>query len=194
MRHTTTAIALALAAALTSSPLWANGNGETQHQGEHHDGGHGHDGHGHDGHEDDGHTGEGGHGHDFALGEPGDPGEVDRTVKIEAKGMGFSPERISVQPGETVRFVVHNRGQLRHSFLIGTRAEQRAHEKRMQGMSREQLASHDDPNMLMLKPGETGTLVWTFGDDVRGDARFACHIPGHYKAGMRGDFRMKGGH
>ena len=156
--------------------------------------GHG-DGHAHDGaprDRDDEH-GHAGGGHDFALGRPGSPADVDRTVEIRATEMRFQPEAISVTPGETVRFVVHNEGQLRHAFLIGTRAEQRAHEKRMQDMSRDELAAHNDPNMLMLAPGETETLVWRFGRDVDGKARFACHVPGHYQAGMRGRFRFRGG-
>jgi len=186
-----------------------SGNHGEGHGGGHdegHGGGHGHgDGHngGHDqdpgdghaegdrerGHE-DGHAGEG---HDFALGRPGSPADVDRTVEIRATEMRFQPEAITVTPGETVRFVVHNEGQLRHSFLIGTRAEQRAHEKRMQDMSRDELAAHNDPNMRMLAPGETKTLVWRFGREVHGKARFACHVPGHYQAGMRGRFRLHGG-
>lgn len=171
------------------------GDGHSNDQGHGHDDGHGHDEGHRDGDDDHGHAGDGhaGGGHDFALGRPGSPADVDRTVEIRATEMRFQPEAISVTPGETVRFVVHNEGQLRHSFLIGTRAEQRAHEKRMQDMSRDELAAHNDPNMLMLAPGETETLVWRFGRDVDGKARFACHVPGHYQAGMRGRFRLRGG-
>jgi len=42
---------------------------------------------------------------------------------------------------------------------------------------------HEDANTLTLEPGETKSLVWQFTE--AGKLEVACHIPGHYEAGMR---------
>jgi uncharacterized cupredoxin-like copper-binding protein len=44
--------------------------------------------------------------------------------------------------------------------------------------------SHDDPNSVLVEPGKTAELVWTFDTDAT--LEFACNVPGHYEAGMVG--------
>lgn len=121
------------------------------------------------------------HGHGAsAAGRPGSEQRVDRTVEVTALDtMRFKPVALIVKPGETVRFVVTNAGKIRHEFVIGTPAEQRAHEQMMQQMPN---MEHEDPNALTLAPGETKTLVWRFSE--AGAVELACHVPGHYRAGM----------
>jgi uncharacterized cupredoxin-like copper-binding protein len=53
----------------------------------------------------------------------------------------------------------------------------------MAGMDMGQ-AHHDDANAVFLKSGETKELVWKFGK--AGQIEFACNVPGHYEAGMKG--------
>ena len=43
---------------------------------------------------------------------------------------------------------------------------------------------HDEPHMAHLKPGASGEIVWQFTKP--GDFHFACLIPGHLEAGMKG--------
>jgi uncharacterized cupredoxin-like copper-binding protein len=43
---------------------------------------------------------------------------------------------------------------------------------------------HDDPNSMLVEPGKTAELTWTFADAT--GLEFACNIPGHYQAGMVG--------
>ena len=43
---------------------------------------------------------------------------------------------------------------------------------------------HDEPYMAHVLPGESGDLLWKFNRE--GSFDFACLIPGHYQAGMRG--------
>jgi uncharacterized cupredoxin-like copper-binding protein len=45
---------------------------------------------------------------------------------------------------------------------------------------------HDDPNSVLLEPGKSAQIVWTFPSDTALD--FACNVPGHYEAGMQGAF------
>ncbi|WP_193371111.1 cupredoxin domain-containing protein [Pelagibius marinus] len=147
----------------------------------------------------------GGHGHDAAMsfGQPAKPTEADRTVEIDMNDSHFEPKRISVHPGETVRFVVTNAGELLHEFNIGTAAMHAAHQEEMMammdrgamtatGINYSEMGSghgagmgHDDPNSVLLEPGETGELVWKFSGPM--DLEFACNVPGHYEADMHGE-------
>ena len=95
--------------------------------------------------------------------------------------MRFSPGRLSVKQGETIRFVVRNSGALLHEFVIGTQAENAKHAELMlkcPGME------HDEPYMAHVNPGQTGEIVWTF--NRAGTFEFACLIAGHFQAGMVG--------
>lgn len=138
-----------------------------------------------------GHDDNGG-GHSFAFGSPADASEADRTITVTAKDtMVFSPDAVSIGKGSTVRFVIENVGQLQHSFTLATPAEQREHEKEMQGMSMDRMAGHmdNDPNGVVVQPGETGSITWRFTEATK--VQFAFHIPGHYPAGMKGSIRVK---
>jgi uncharacterized cupredoxin-like copper-binding protein len=105
-----------------------------------------------------------------------------RSVEV---GMGddmrFTPARVEVRQGETLRFVIRNRGQAMHEFVIGTKQELDEHAALMMkfpGME------HDEPYMAHVAPGKTGEIVWTF--NRAGQFDFACLIAGHYQAGMVG--------
>jgi len=85
-----------------------------------------------------------------------------------------------VRVGETVRFTVTNVGKIRHEFVIGDAAEQREHTKEMAEMP--DMAMTDEANGVSLAPGETKSIVWQFAGP--GTVELACHVPGHYEAGM----------
>ena len=124
----------------------------------------------------------------FAFGHPGRGNGPVHVIHIRALDtLRFDPSRIVVARGETVKFVVTNAGKLAHEFVIGDAAEQAAHEKEMQatpGMSMEH-----DVNGISLPPGQTRDLVWTFTRD--GTVEYACHVPGHFAAGMLGKIIIK---
>ena len=50
--------------------------------------------------------------------------------------------------------------------------------------------THDDPNSVLLEPGERAELTWTF-KKVDG-LEFACNLPGHYELGMVGSIEVAG--
>lgn len=116
------------------------------------------------------------------FGHPGKTAQVDRTIRITAMDIRFDKTRLHVRAGETVRFIVTNKGQLTHEFIIGDTREQTEHEQEMQKMAGMDMP--DEPNGITLKPGQTKTLIWTFG--LEGEVEFACHVSGHYAAGMVG--------
>jgi len=116
----------------------------------------------------------------------GEVKDVRRTIQVTmTDNMRFSPERIEVRQGETVRLVVKNAGKVLHELVIGTRQELDEHAAMMKkhpGME------HDEPYMAHVAAGKTGQMVWNF--NRAGDFEFACLIPGHYEAGMIGKIRV----
>ena len=117
------------------------------------------------------------------LEHSGKASKVDRTIRITTLDIRFDKIRLHVRAGETVRFIVTNKGQLTHEFIIGDAREQAEHEQEMQQMTGMDMP--DEPNGITLKPGQTKTLIWTFG--LEGEVELACHVPGHYAAGMVGE-------
>ena len=47
---------------------------------------------------------------------------------------------------------------------------------------------HNEPNSVLLEPGKTGEIIWTFSKNI--DLEFACNIPGHYESGMVGTIHL----
>lgn len=47
---------------------------------------------------------------------------------------------------------------------------------------------HDEPNKVTLQPGKQGTIVWQF--TRAGVVNFACLMPGHFEAGMKGAVKV----
>jgi uncharacterized cupredoxin-like copper-binding protein len=115
-------------------------------------------------------------------GVAGNPKAVTRSISVSMTDtMRFSPEKIDVKQGDTLKFVLKNDGKVMHEFVIGTRKDLDEHAALMvkfPGME------HDEPYMAHVAPGETGTIVWTF--NTAGSFDFACLIAGHYQAGMVG--------
>ena len=128
-------------------------------------------------------------GHDdeaTAYGEPGKATQVGRTIEVQAAdNMRYTPAAITVRRGETVKFVVKNTGKLPHEFVLGNAQSLKEHAETMR---RYPDMEHDDPNMAKVAPGGTGNLIWKF--TRAGTVEFACLIPGHYEAGMKGRIRV----
>lgn len=126
-----------------------------------------------------------------AFGKPGDHAAVDRTVRVTANHLSYDPDQLVVHQGETIRFVVTNASDLPHDFTLGPPEVQAAHRREMAEMMMQDNNSmhHQDPNAVFLEPGETGELVWTF--TKAGSIEFACNVPGHYEAGMKGEVTVQ---
>jgi uncharacterized cupredoxin-like copper-binding protein len=130
--------------------------------------------------------------------------QATRTVELTLGDMYFEPKSLQVKAGETVHFVLVNKGQLLHEFNLGDAAMHAEHQQEMlkmqqsgmltptgmshQGMDHGTMTGmamkHDDPNSVLVAPGKTAELTWTFAK--ANDLEFACNIPGHYQAGMVG--------
>lgn len=116
----------------------------------------------------------------------GEAKQVRRTITLTMSDtMRFTPGRIEVRQGETVRLRVRNAGKMQHELVLGTATELAAHAALMlkhPGME------HDEPYMVHVAPGKTGEILWTF--NRAGEFEFACLIDGHYQAGMKGSIRV----
>lgn len=75
----------------------------------------------------------------FAAGEPGDPKQPARVVKVimreDGKKMLFEPAYITVRKGEQIRFILNNDGTESHEFVLATVAENRKHAQLMKKTS-----------------------------------------------------------
>lgn len=136
----------------------------------------------HEGGRAEAHSAEHDHGDQIAAAATG----IDRIIEVTAIDIDFDPGTIAVQAGETIRFVITNEGAIDHEFVVGDRAAQLAHAEQMAAMGREM--DHAHTSAVRVAPGETAELVWTF--EAGPELQFACHVPGHYRAGMWGNIEI----
>ncbi|QRX83393.1 plastocyanin/azurin family copper-binding protein [Glaciimonas sp. PAMC28666] len=116
------------------------------------------------------------------AGSPGKAGAASRTIHIEmADDMRFTPSDVTVKQGETIKFVVANKGKLVHEMVIGNAAELAEHAQLMRKMPD---MKHEEANQITVEPGKTANLIWKFSKAMKVD--FACLEPGHFEAGMKG--------
>jgi len=116
----------------------------------------------------------------------GDTRAAKRTINISMLDtMRFSPDKIEVRQGETVRLRLTNTGKLLHELVIGTKKVLDEHAALMVKFPS---MEHDEPYMAHVAPGKTGEIIWTF--NRAGEFDFACLIAGHYQAGMVGKIRV----
>ena len=123
--------------------------------------------------------------HTYDFGQPAPAAKATRSIEVVMGDMSFDPKAIQIKAGETVRFVLVNKGQLLHEFVIGTQNENAKHAELMMkfpGME------HDEPYMAHVPAGKRSDITWTF--NRAGDFEFACLLPGHFDAGMRGTIRV----
>lgn len=156
-----------------------------------------------------GHGHGGGHGNMMAkIGGPGDAADVTRTISVTMYDNYYEPENLDIKEGETVKFVIKNAGELVHEFNIATAAMHKAHAPEMMMMMEHGVLEgdrinwdaakkmqatmghgmHDEPNSVLLEPGKTDEIIWTFPKHA--ELEFACNVPGHYDAGMVGKVRL----
>ncbi|KRP65997.1 cupredoxin domain-containing protein [Pseudomonas orientalis] len=143
----------------------------------------------------------------YAFGQPAPADKATRTVEVTLQDISFSPKSLDVKAGETVRFVLINKGQLLHEFNLGDAAMHAEHQKEMLQMQASGMLTptgmgamdhskmahgamkHDDPNSVLVEPGQIAELTWTFTKAT--GLEFACNLPGHYQAGMVGTLTVE---
>ena len=100
------------------------------------------------------------------------------TVDVVIHHSKFSFSTLNVQPGTTVRFVVHNEDPIYHEFIVGDASVHARHERGSE-------AVHPPvPGEVSVKPDDVGETFYRFARPGR--YLFACHLPGHFAYGMKG--------
>ena len=136
------------------------------------------------------------------IGEKGKSSEVNRTIEIKMYDNYYEPREIKIKKGETIKFIVHNYGELVHEFNIATKEMHIKHQpemmkmieheillpnkidkKKMKEMAKKDHAmGHSHSNSVLLEPNESDELIWKFNTSI--DLEAACNVPGHYDSGM----------
>lgn len=123
------------------------------------------------------------------FGRTGRPEAVVRTIKVGmSDAFKYEPAIIHVKVGETIRFVVQNRGEMLHEMVVGRTEDIVKHAILMEkfpGME------HGEPYMAHADKGQTAEIIWAFSKP--GTFEYGCLIPGHYDAGMKGVIYADGG-
>jgi uncharacterized cupredoxin-like copper-binding protein len=131
-----------------------------------------------------------------AFGAAGDPAKVSRDITIDmTDDMRYAPAAIDVKQDDTVRFVVANKGATAHELVLGTKGDIEKHAKAMRSapVTAEHASHmhhmHASPSMVHLEASRSGEIVWRF--NRAGTFEYACLLPGHYEAGMRGSITVR---
>ena len=117
-----------------------------------------------------------------------------RTVEIDMVDNRFSPDRVEVSAGETVRFRFTNEGNAVHDAVVGDEAGQAEQEDEMRAAHEAGSGGTDggkshgpeaegEGAAIIVEPGRTGELTYTF--DAGEEVLIGCHEPGRYDAGMK---------
>ena len=137
-----------------------------------------------------------------AIGTKGKASDVNKVIVVNMYDNYYEPSKIEIKKGETVKFVVKNKGELVHEFNIATKTMHLKHQpemmmlveneiilsdkidkkKMMEMVKKNPSMAHSHSNSVLLSPGESADLIWKFTNSVKIEA--ACNVPGHYEAGM----------
>ena len=136
------------------------------------------------------------------IGKTGNEKDVRKVIRVSMYDNYFKPTFIKVKKGQTIKFIVENKGQFVHEFNIGTKEQHAKHrpemtmmtemgilfpeyidmEKMMKMAKTNPSMKHDHGNSVLLEPGKSGEIIWEFGDNT--ELEVACNVPGHYEDGM----------
>jgi uncharacterized cupredoxin-like copper-binding protein len=94
------------------------------------------------------------------------------TVAVTESEMVIVAAQTTFKVGQPYTFVVTNRGTTEHELVIEKRGD----------VDRPLEQGGQEAEAPDISPGQSKTLTWTFTEP--GDYQFACHLPGHFEAGM----------
>ena len=104
------------------------------------------------------------------------------TVVVDVEHSRFEPSYVRVVAGTEVRFVVSNGDPINHELIVGPPD---VHDRHRHGTE----PYHEPrPGEISVGPDEQGVTSYVF--DEPGTVEMACHLPGHYAFGMRGEIEV----
>jgi uncharacterized cupredoxin-like copper-binding protein len=115
---------------------------------------------------------------------------VDRTVEIEMREWGYSPDHIMVEPGEVIRLMVRNVGRLPHEFMLMDGIGMQAVDYRLDRADWTLLEHQAIYEVPIVMPGRSFEMVVKIHKP--GMWMYMCMFPYHMKLGMMGMFMTAG--
>ena len=132
----------------------------------------------------------------------GDSAEVDKVIKVKMYDNYYEPSEFKIKKNQTIKFIVHNYGELVHEFNIASTEMHLKHQPEMMKMVENEILlvdridkkkmkelskkdnrmSHSHTNSVLLEPNESAEIIWKFSTEAKLEA--ACNVPGHYESGM----------
>lgn len=112
------------------------------------------------------------------------------TVEVTLTEFGIESSLSTFEPGQTYLFVITNEGALPHEIVITEPLMNDADHSDDEELSRDGVILEVKEEDLPV--GATVTVEVTFPDQAPEEAvEFACHISGHYEAGMHSAITIK---
>lgn len=117
---------------------------------------------------------------DSAAGYPGRVIDINHSIQVNIDAhQKLSVDHLTINVGNTIRFIIANNSAQAHEFAIGSQDELREYAALIRDMPN---MKHDQGNVITLAPGQIRMLIWTF--DRVGAFEAGCNLPGHFEAGM----------
>ena len=136
------------------------------------------------------------------IGEKGNPDQVSKIIVVKMYDNYYEPNKFEIKKNQTVKFIVHNYGELVHEFNIATKVMHLKHQPEMMKMveneillvdridkkkmkelsKKDKSMSHSHSNSVLIEPNKSAEIIWKFNTNA--DLEVACNVPGHYEAGM----------
>lgn len=112
--------------------------------------------------------------------ETAQAGEGEFSVVVRLNEFSVEMDREDVPLGVPVTFFIINDGATDHDLVL-----------ELPGAENEPLMNADgsETRAPALHPGQEATISYTF--TLEGTYQLGCHLPGHYKAGMARQFRVR---
>lgn len=104
------------------------------------------------------------------------------TVVVDVEHSRFVPDYVRVVEGTEVRFVLRNDDPINHELIVGP---QSVHDRHRNGTE-----AYHPPKPGELSVGPDGQGVTSYVFRTPGTVEMACHLPGHYAFGMRGEVEV----
>jgi uncharacterized cupredoxin-like copper-binding protein len=105
-----------------------------------------------------------------------------QTVKVELRDFSVTPAKTTLKAGTPYLLQVTNHGEATHELVVEPAGK--VDEPLETTVNGKELESEVED----IAPGDTKTLLWTFRDP--GQYQMACHVPGHFEAGMKATFAV----
>jgi uncharacterized cupredoxin-like copper-binding protein len=109
-------------------------------------------------------------------------GKETPTVSVKLGDFNVTPGMTELKAGTTYLFEITNAGAATHEFVLEPATAVDEPLSRVANGVKAEAEAED------IAPGQTKDVLWTF--PAPGEYQMACHVPGHFEAGMKSVFKV----